>query len=326
MTDVIECTGLVRIYRTGGLEVQALQGLDLRVAEGEFLAVVGASGSGKSTLLGILAGLDAPSAGSVRVDGRELAGLTRADRAAYRRRTVGFVWQNPSRNLLPNLTALENVALPQRFVGTRRRARRARAAELLEAMGVGYCASRTPGRLSGGEQQRVAIAVALSNAPRVLLADEPTGEVDSETARVVLAALRTANAEFGTTTLVVTHDEDVAAQVHRTIEIRDGRTAAETHRRLDGEDREDGVESAVEYAVVDRSGRLQLPREFTEPLGILDLVRLSHEPGHVGVWPSARPSAGASAGRGDEAGRSESVGDVGDIGDVVNIEHIGEDG
>jgi ABC-type lipoprotein export system ATPase subunit len=306
MSDVIECAGLVRIYRTGGLEVQALQGLDLTVAEGEFLAMVGASGSGKSTLLGILAGLDAPSAGSVRVDGRELAGLTRAERAAYRRRTVGFVWQNPSRNLLPNLTALENVALPQRFVGTRRRARRARAGDLLDAMGVGYCAGRTPGRLSGGEQQRVAIAVALSNAPRVLLADEPTGEVDSDTAREVLAALRAANTEFGTTTVVVTHDEDVAAQVHRTVEIRDGRTATETHRRLDGEDREDGVQ----YAVVDRSGRLQLPREFTDPLGIRDLVRLSHEPGHVGVWPSARPPAGR-----DGAGRIAEGAEIAEIGE-----------
>jgi ABC-type lipoprotein export system ATPase subunit len=295
----IECSSLVRIYRTGKLEVQALQGLDLRVARGEFIALVGASGSGKSTLLGILSGLDSPSAGSVRVAGRELAGLNRRERLLYRRETVGFVWQSPPRNLLPHLTALENVALPQAYTGTGRRARRDRALTLLETMGVDYCRERTPGQMSGGEQQRVAIAVALANSPAVLLADEPTGELDSESAHAVLAALRTASTEHNVTTLIVTHDEDVSAQVRRTVAIRDGRTATETLRPsagraepLPGTDGDraqgagpGGVHEAFEYAVVDRSGRLQLPPEFTEPLGIRDLVRLTREPGHVGVWP-----------------------------------------
>ena len=291
----IECSSLVRIYRTEKLEVQALQGLDLRVEQGEFIALVGASDSGKSTLLGILSGLDAPSAGSVRVAGRELAGLSRRERLVYRRETVGFVWQSPPRNLLPHLTALENVTLPQSYTRSGRRARRTRALDLLETMGVDYCRDRTPGQMSGGEQQRVAIAVALANSPSVLLADEPTGELDSDSARTVLAALRTASTEHNVTTLIVTHDEGVSTQVRRTVAIRDGRTATETLRPTAGRDDHSGTEEhqgedhteheAFEYAVVDRSGRLQLPPEFTEPLGIRDLVRLTREPGHIGVWP-----------------------------------------
>jgi ABC-type lipoprotein export system ATPase subunit len=287
----IECSSLVRIYRTGKLEVQALQGLDLRIEQGEFTALVGASGSGKSTLLGILSGLDAPSAGSVKVAGRELAGLSRRERLAYRRETVGFVWQSPPRNLLPQLTALENVVLPQTYLRSGRRARRARALELLETMGVGSCRDRTPGQMSGGEQQRVAIAVALANSPSVLLADEPTGELDPDAAGTVLAALRAVSFEHAVTTLIVTHDEEVAAQVRRTVAIRDGRTATETLRP--GAEHGAAVapgtarteHEAFEYAVIDRSGRLQLPPEFTEPLSIRNLVRLTHEPGHVGVWP-----------------------------------------
>ncbi len=286
----IECASLVRIYRTDDLEVQALQGLDLQVAQGEFIALVGASGSGKSTLLGILSGLDAPSAGSVRVHGRELAGLSPRERMLYRRRSVGFVWQSPPRNLLPQLTAAQNVALPQRFNGAGRAARRARTLELLESMDVGHCRDRTPGRLSGGEQQRVAIAVALANSPALLLADEPTGELDAESARIVMAALRQANTGFGVTTLIVTHDEEIAGQVRRTVAIRDGRTATETHRdaaaaHTPGADPNRPPRADVEYAVVDRSGRVQLPHEFTAPLGITNLVRLTREPGHIRVWP-----------------------------------------
>jgi len=296
----IECTSLVRIYRTEKLEVQALQGLDLRVAKGEFTALVGASGSGKSTLLGILSGLDSPSAGSVKVAGRELAGLSHRARLAYRRETIGFVWQSPPRNLLPHLTALENVALPQTYLGVSRKARRARALELLETMGVDYCRDRVPGKLSGGEQQRVAIAVALANKPAVLLADEPTGELDSDSAQQVLSALRVASTENGVTTLVVTHDEGVSGQVQRTVAIRDGRTATETLRpgvnggRVARPGEDPAEHEAFEYAVVDRSGRLQLPPEFIEPLGIKDLVRLTHETGHVGVWPE--PGRGTADG------------------------------
>lgn len=285
----IVCEQLVRIYKTEALEVQALQGLDLRVAAGELTALVGASGSGKSTLLGILAGLDSPTAGSVRVAGRELAGLSHRDRLLYRRRTVGFVWQNPAGNLLPHLTAAQNVALPMRLNRTPGAARRQRTTELLDSLGVGYCRDRTPAQMSGGEQQRTAIATALANNPRVLLADEPTGELDSESADTVFEGLRTANRDHGVTVLIVTHDAGIAGQVRRTVAIRDGRTSTETLRRRSSQSAattaEQAAAEAVEYAVVDRFGRLQLPREFTEAYGIRDRVRLTREPGHVGVWP-----------------------------------------
>ena len=281
----ILCDRLVRIYKSGPLEVQALQGLDLRVERGEIVAVVGASGSGKSTLLNILSGLDTPSAGSVRVCGRELTGMSDRDRLRYRRHTVGFIWQRPSSNLLPHLTAAENVALPLRYAGTGPRARRTRALDLLGSLGLRDHRDRLPARLSGGERQRVAIAVALATGPSVLLADEPTGELDSRTADEVYGTLRAANTDHGATVLIVTHDPAIAGQVPRTVAIRDGRVSTETLRAGQvGEDAA-GLGHAVEYAVVDKAGRLQLPREFIEPLGIRERVRLLREPDHIGVWP-----------------------------------------
>ncbi len=295
---MVVCENLVRIFRSQpdpkrpGIEVQALQGLDLMVAEGELLALVGASGSGKSTLLGILSGLDAPTAGLAEVAGRDLGSMKRRDRTVYRRRTVGFVRQQAAHNLLPYLTALENVRLPMAYVGLPMRQRASRAAELLELMQVGDCARRRPAQLSGGEQQRVAIAVGLANRPRLLLADEPTGELDTATGAEIFAALRSANRELGVTVLIVTHDAQVSEQVRRTVRIRDGRTSTEVLRRLAGEGEEPGAHGLVaeEYAVLDRAGRLQLPREFTEPLGLADRVRLALEADHIGVWPdSGRP-------------------------------------
>ena len=175
--SLIVCDRLVRIYVAAGIEVQALQGLDLLVAEGEIVALVGASGSGKSTLMNILAGLDAPTAGSVRVAGNDLSAMSARQRLAYRRQVVGFVWQQTSRNLLPYLTAQQNVELPMRLAGGGRAKRQARSAELLDLLGLADCLHRRPDQLSGGEQQRAAIAVALVNEPKVLLADEPTGEL-----------------------------------------------------------------------------------------------------------------------------------------------------
>jgi ABC-type lipoprotein export system ATPase subunit len=281
---LIVCDRLVRIYAAEGIEVQALQGLDLVVESGELTALVGASGSGKSTLMNILAGLDAPTAGSVRVAGQDLAALSARQRLEYRRSVVGFIWQQTARNLLPYLTGSQNVEMPLRFSGGRSRARRTRASELLDLLGVGHCAGRRPDQMSGGEQQRVAIAVALANSPSVLLADEPTGELDSATAASVFGALQTANASLGVTVLVVTHDPAVSSMVRRTIAIRDGRTATETlrHGATDGSGE---LGHAVEYAVLDRAGRLQLPREMTESLGMRDRVRLEAEPDHIGVWP-----------------------------------------
>jgi ABC-type lipoprotein export system ATPase subunit len=279
---LVACDRVVRIYAGDGIEVQALQGLDLLVQRGELTALVGASGSGKSTLMNILAGLDAPTAGTVKVAGRDIGALGQRERLNYRRRQVGFIWQQTSRNLLPYLTAAQNVAMPMRFcrVSARRRARR--AAELLGALGVGHCAGRRPGQMSGGEQQRTAIATALANEPYLLLADEPTGELDSATARDVFAGLQTANAELGVTVLVVTHDPAVSDQVSRTVAIRDGRTSSETlrHDISDGSGRH-----AVEYAVLDRAGRVQLPRDMLDQLGMRDRVRLEAEPDHIGVWP-----------------------------------------
>ena len=290
--SLIVCDRLVRIYAApGGIEVQALQGLDLLMSEGELAALVGASGSGKSTLMNILAGLDRPTAGSVRVAGHDLAAMNAKQRLAYRRQTIGFIWQQTSRNLLPYLTAQQNVALPMRLAGRGGRERRSRSAELLDLLGLADCHQRRPDQLSGGEQQRAAIAVALANEPKVLLADEPTGELDTATAAEVFAALRTANAELGVTVLIVTHDPAVSAQVRRVIAIRDGRTSAETHRASAGAATGDDAGSAVEYAVLDRAGRLQLPRDMTESLGMRDRVRLEAEIDHIGVWPDARNSA-----------------------------------
>src|SRR5262252_643559 len=282
---LIMCDRLVRIYATDGIEVQALQGLDLLVAERELTAIVGASGSGKSPLVNILAGLDTPTAGKARVAGHDLGAMSPRDRLSYRRTTVGFIWQQTYRNLLPYLTALQNVIMPMRFARLPRGLRARRAGELLEVLGLAHCAGRTPAQLSGGEQQRTAIATALANEPRVLLADEPTGELDSATARDVFAALQTANTELGVTVLVVTHDPAVSAQVRRTIAIRDGRTSSETLRHDAADEDGNATRHAVEYAVLDRAGRVQLPREMTEALGMKDRVRLQQDPDHIGVWP-----------------------------------------
>ncbi|MFD6286022.1 ABC transporter ATP-binding protein [Streptomyces sp. NPDC060205] len=285
---LITCDRLVRIFSTDGVEVQALQGLDLLVREGELMALVGASGSGKSTLMNILAGLDTPTAGAARVAGHDLLTMGAKDRLGYRRETVGFVWQQTARNLLPYLTAAQNVALPMQL-GVSRKGRRAqarRAVELLELLEVAECRDRRPFQMSGGQQQRVAIAVALANDPSVLLADEPTGELDSHTAEQIFAAFRTANERLGTTIVIVTHDQAVAAEVRRTVAIRDGRTSTEVLRRTEV-DATTGHETVVarEYAMLDRAGRLQLPAEYTEALGMRDRVALELEPDHIGIWP-----------------------------------------
>ena len=274
--SLVVCDNLVRIFQSGSVEVQALQGLDLLVDEGEMVAVVGASGSGKSTLLAVLSGMDAPTAGRVRVGEWDLMAMGARDRVAYRRQMVGFVWQQASRNLLPYLSARQNVAQP--MTGEPRRRRAARADELLDLVGVGHVAGRLPRQMSGGEQQRVAIATALANEPKLVLADEPTGELDTATAQDVFDALRTANRESGTTVVVVTHDSAVAAQVERTVAIRDGRTSSEVLRRDAG-----GDVTHEEYAVMDRAGRVQVPREYREALALTRRVRLALEGDHVSV-------------------------------------------
>nr|WP_198028876.1 ABC transporter ATP-binding protein [Actinoplanes sp. N902-109] len=278
----IVCDGLVRIFKTEGVEVFALQGLDLVIDRGELIAVVGASGSGKSTMLNILSGLDVPTAGIARVAGNDLLTMTTKSRLNYRRKVVGFVWQQTARNLLPYLTARENVELPMGLAG---KVHRKRAMELLEMAGVAHCADRRPGAMSGGEQQRTAVAVAVANDPEVLFADEPTGELDEATAADVFGALRTINAELGVTIVVVTHDHAVAGQVRRTVAIRDGRTASEVRRSArTGADGEQEIVSQ-EYAVLDRAGRMQLPAGFVDALSLRDRVKLTLENDHVQVRP-----------------------------------------
>lgn len=285
---LIACDRLVRIFATDGVEVQALQGLDLLVSEGELLALVGASGSGKSTLMNILAGLDVPTAGSARVAGRDLLAMGQKERLRYRRDVVGFIWQRTARNLLPYLTAVQNVTLPVQLHGGggRNRERATRADSLLRMLDVADCRDRRPSQMSGGQQQRVAIAVALANSPSVLLADEPTGELDSATGEQVFAAFRRANEELGTTIVIVTHDQAVASEVRRTVAIRDGRTSFEVLRRTEI-DAATGQEAQVarEYAMLDRAGRLQLPAEYTQALGMEHRVMLELEQDHIGVWP-----------------------------------------
>jgi ABC-type lipoprotein export system ATPase subunit len=281
----IVCENLVKIYKVADLEVVALQGLDLLVEPSELIAIVGASGSGKSTLQNILGGVDLPTAGRVEVAGHELITLSERQRTLYRRRVVGFVWQQTSRNLLPYLTAAENIELPMTLEGIARRRRQERVHQLLELVGLRDRAGHRPDALSGGEQQRVAVAIALANEPSVLLADEPTGELDSENANQLFETLRAVNRELGVTVVVFTHDPLVSDQVSRTIGIRDGRTATETLRRRGQGPAGEEYDVAEEVAVLDRAGRLQLPNEYVSALTLDRRVRLVLERDHIAVWP-----------------------------------------
>ncbi len=284
----IECQDLFKIYKRADLEVVALRGLDFRVQPGEMLAVLGASGSGKTTLLNILAGLDRPSAGQVRVGPWDLLEMANRDLVDYRRREVGFLWQSTGRNLLPYLSARGNVEMPLAISGQPASERRARAVELLTMVGLGNKTERLPYQLSGGEQQRVGIAVALANRPPLLLADEPTGELDTQTAREVLDALRAVNTETGTTIIIVSHFTGVGEFVSRVVLIRDGRISREilampTYRAP-------GETEMKEYLVVDRVGRLQLPQEHVDQLKLGGLAIAEVREGEIVIRPSQEGS------------------------------------
>jgi putative ABC transport system ATP-binding protein len=287
---VVRCEGLVQVYGAPGEEITALRGVDLAVAEGDTVALLGPSGAGKSTLLWLLAGLLRPTAGLVEVCGRRLGELTGRSAAGMRLRDVGVVLQNPGRNLLHNETALGNVLFAQGPTRRARAVKRRRAVGLLDAVGLGPVGRRPAGRLSGGEQQRLALAVALANGPRLLLADEPTSQLDHETAGTVVDLIRAANEDLGTTVVVVTHDPDVGSALGRTVTIRDGRVGAEGHQ---GED----------YLVVSRDGSVQLPDEILQsslPPGSLaravptaagvELRRVDLEQGSPGGKPGRRRS------------------------------------
>lgn len=305
----VVCDNLVKIYKVSDLEVVALQGLDLRVESGELTAMVGSSGSGKSTLLNILGGLDRPSAGRVIVGGQDLLKLSDMALGRYRRENVGFVWQQVTRNLIPYLTAQDNVELPMTMAGRSWRQKREWAEELLQTIGLWERRHHKMSQLSGGEQQRVAIAVSLANHPKLLLADEPTGEVDSDTANVIYGTFHQLNEHYDLTTIIVTHDPHIAAHVHRVVAIRDGKTSSETVRQVTpppsvwargGTDA--GLEEEVrfeEYVVLDTAGRLQLPRDYLDDLGITDRVTVEMVEDGILIRPAAGSETRRLTARGD---------------------------
>lgn len=269
---MIQAEGLVKLYKSKQTEVMALQGLDLTVEEGELTAIIGNSGSGKSTFLNMIGGLDRPSAGMLVVGGKNLFAISERELVRYKRDTVGFVWQNNARNLLPYLTVLENVILPMRLA--RGRKKRERALELLETVGMAKKKYSRLGMLSGGEQQRIAIAIALANAPKLLLADEPTGSVDAATASYIFDIFAELN-KAGQTILIVTHDVALSKRVRRVVAIRDGKISSERIlkdkyadrvREITVDWREEDTQD--EYAVIDRAGRVQIPREMLSAMGI----------------------------------------------------------
>ena len=282
----IECVDLFKIYKVADLEVVALRGLDLAVQPGETLAIVGASGSGKTTLLNILAGYDSPSAGRVRVGDRDLLDMSGRDVEDYRRSEVGFVWQQTSRNLFPYLTAIENVSLPMMLTRTSGGQRQKKAAELLELVGLGDRMGHNPETLSGGEQQRVAIAVALANRPPLLLADEPMGELDDATASEILDVFRGVNKELGTTVLIVTHDPDVAYKVGRVVLIRDGKISTEIKRKVSYQRRQGEPDDDLEeLTVVDPAGRVQLPKDYLDRVRIRDRAKVILDEDKLNIVP-----------------------------------------
>lgn len=280
----IVCDNLVKIYRVSDHDVMALQGLDLIIRRGEMLGIVGVSGSGKSTLMNILGGLDRPSAGRLRVGGRDLLKASLADLDIYRLSTVGFVWQHSGRNLVPYLNGLENVELPLTLAGYGHRAGLRRAQELLDIVGVASRGYHYVSELSGGEQQRLAIAVALANDPQLLLADEPTGNVDEANALNIYNVFHDLNRQFNLTTLIVSHDPNLAHHVDRVVAIRDGKiTSEKVWHSVDGANGEAGDDSDSlgkpgqyihELTVLDSAGRLQIPKEYLERLNIKGRVEL----------------------------------------------------
>jgi ABC-type lipoprotein export system ATPase subunit len=285
---IIYCDGLVKIFKSEGIEVMALQGLDLSVKQGELMAVIGKSGSGKSTLLNMLGGLERPTAGRLYVDGHDLFAMSEADMVSYRKNTVGFVWQKSARNLFPYMTALENVEAPMYFSRGSERERRKKALSLLEMTGIAHKADSYPREMSGGEQQRVAIAVALANDPKILLADEPTGAVDSKTSDMLQNLFHELNDKLGITIIIVTHDISLANKVGRVVMISDGKISTEKimkeeyRKRLEESGSFSTDESHDEYSVLDKAGRLQLGDELLAAAGIeTNMVNVRVEDGKI---------------------------------------------
>ncbi|MBQ8955075.1 MAG: ATP-binding cassette domain-containing protein [Clostridia bacterium] len=270
---IIQCDHLVKIYKTKDIEVLALQGLEISIDQGELMAIIGNSGSGKSTFLNMIGGLDRPSAGKLIVDGKDLFKLSERELVDYKRRTVGFVWQNNARNLLPYLTAWQNIQMPMLFEKGERK--KQRALELLDMVGLSHRKNSRLGQLSGGEQQRVAIAIALANNPKILLADEPTGAVDVKTGAYILDMFRDINQNTGLTIVIVTHDRMLSKKVHRVAAIRDGKISSERIMKESYIERLNEITSLTEidevqdeFAILDRAGRVQIPRDVLDQLGV----------------------------------------------------------
>jgi putative ABC transport system ATP-binding protein len=294
---LIIAENLVKIYTIGDLELQALQGMELTVQQGEVMALIGASGSGKSTLLNVIGGLDRPDAGKIVVAEQDLLKMSKAALNRYRRRYVGFVWQQKARNLIPYLNAIQNVEMPMLMSGVPPAERKAWSHELLDLMGIGSRRNHHLAQLSGGEQQRVAIAVALANKPPLLLADEPTGEVDTATAQIIFDLFHDLNQRLGTTIVIVSHDPQIARHVHRVVAIRDGKTSSEVVRRATTVENEHGEHEEehhlTEYVVLDSVGRLQVPKEIRERYKISDRVILEETEEGLMLRPVVREGAAA---------------------------------
>ena len=285
----VRCENLVHVFGTPGNEVAALRGVDLLIEPGEMVALLGPSGAGKTTLLWHLAGLLKPTAGIVEINGRPLAGLTGRDLTGMRLREVGMLLQNPASNLLPSRTALGNVLFTQSPTRRTRAMKRKRARDLLDRVGLAHAAHRPAGLLSGGEQQRLALAVAVANGPRLLLADEPTSQLDPASAADVIELIQAANASLGTTVVAVTHDPDVAAALGRTVTIRDGRVGSAGH-------------GGREFVVVGKDGTLTLPADMLDELPPGSLAEASRaedggvllrrvDPGRLGAPDPAREAS-----------------------------------
>ena len=288
---IIECDNLVKIYKTKDIEVLALQGLELQIDKGELMAIVGNSGSGKSTFLNMIGGLDRPSAGRLIVDGKDLFKLSEKELVEYKRSTVGFVWQNNARNLLPYMTALQNVQVPMMFDSNHKKEQR--ALELLELVGMSHRKHSKLRQLSGGEQQRIAIAIALANNPKILLADEPTGSVDVKTGAYILDMFRDINRGTGLTIVIVTHDPNMARKVDRVVSIRDGKISSERLLKQSYRERMESLAATMdteatqdEFAVLDRAGRLQIPRDLLAQMNLAgNKVHIEARDGGIFIRP-----------------------------------------
>ena len=284
-SPMIECDNLVRIYKTKDVEVVALQGLDLTVERGELMAIIGKSGSGKSTLLNIIAGLDRPSAGKITVDGKDLLKFNLSQLTKYNRETIGFVWQNNARNLIPYLTACLNVEVPMMITG--KKERRDRARYLLDMVGLSNRYESKLTQLSGGEQQRVAIAIGLANNPKLILADEPTGSVDTRTAYSLMETFGKLNSELGVTIVIVTHDKKVSGIVKRVVSISDGMIGSEMLRKENYAEKLQELghigNNHDEYSVIDKKGRIRIPEQYIEDLNLTDNQRVKIRKSSNGV-------------------------------------------